>query len=333
MLLASFDWNALFFVLFALLACGFAIAVVFTANIVRMAFYLILSLGSASGLFFLAGAEFVGAMQLMIYVGGTLVLLIFGVMLTAQQRFVSMHTSAGEWVMAVVLGSGLFLLLLQAALSVDSWRTPHPLTRLAAAGERFEAAAATMDRISQVADDLKGKEEGLSEGQAARMLDQQAEVARELTAVASTMDDVASFLGDASDGITASLEQAEEKGREVGKKLADIHEKGSTTGRLESLTKLATDAATRVRAAGTQVARSQAKLAVPLAESKTSTQIGLAFAGVRVDTLDQADPEARAGMSGYLLPFVIVSIHLLVVLVGAAYLARTKRRVSTAARP
>jgi NADH-quinone oxidoreductase subunit J len=30
--------------------------------------------------------------------------------------------------------------------------------------------------------------------------------------------------------------------------------------------------------------------------------------------------------SGYLLPFEIVSIHLLVVLVGAAYLARAKRR-------
>ena len=31
-------------------------------------------------------------------------------------------------------------------------------------------------------------------------------------------------------------------------------------------------------------------------------------------------------MSGYLLPFEIVSVHLLVVLIGAAYLARTKRR-------
>ena len=39
-------------------------------------------------------------MQLMIYVGGTLVLLIFGVMLTAQARFISMKTSArrmGRW--------------------------------------------------------------------------------------------------------------------------------------------------------------------------------------------------------------------------------------------
>ncbi len=31
--------------------------------------------------------------------------------------------------------------------------------------------------------------------------------------------------------------------------------------------------------------------------------------------------------SGYLLPFEIASVHLLVVLIGAAYLARAKRRV------
>ncbi len=36
--------------------------------------------------------------------------------------------------------------------------------------------------------------------------------------------------------------------------------------------------------------------------------------------------------SGYLLPFEIVSVHLLVVLIGAAYLARAKRRVESPAR-
>ncbi len=35
----------------------------------------------------------------MIYVGGTLVLLIFGVMLTAQQRFISLETKPAEWIM------------------------------------------------------------------------------------------------------------------------------------------------------------------------------------------------------------------------------------------
>ena len=33
--------------------------------------------------------------------------------------------------------------------------------------------------------------------------------------------------------------------------------------------------------------------------------------------------------TGYLLPFEIASVHLLVVLIGAAYLARAKRRVQS----
>ena len=95
-------WPSVFFLIFGALACGFALAVLLSANIVRMAFYLVLSLAATSGLFFLAGQEFVGAMQLLIYVGGTLVLLIFGVMLTSQERFVNMKTLAGDWVIGMV---------------------------------------------------------------------------------------------------------------------------------------------------------------------------------------------------------------------------------------
>ena len=90
------NWHTVYFLLFSLAACGFALAVVFTSNIVRMAFYLVLSLGATAGLFFLAGADFIGSMQLLIYVGGTLVLLVFGVMLTAQSPFISMKTRAGR---------------------------------------------------------------------------------------------------------------------------------------------------------------------------------------------------------------------------------------------
>jgi hypothetical protein len=61
-----------------------------------------------------------------------------------------------------------------------------------------------------------------------------------------------------------------------------------------------------------------------LAESQTTTALGAGLAGVRVDKLN-VDAETAQGMSGYLLPFVIVSVHLLVVLIGAAYMARTKR--------
>ena len=102
----------------------FAAGVLFTGNVVRMAFYLVISLGAVAGLFILAGAHFLGAMQLMIYVGGTMVLLVFGVMLTAQSRFISLRTSAGEWVLAISVGGLLLFLLLYAALSVDDWTTP-----------------------------------------------------------------------------------------------------------------------------------------------------------------------------------------------------------------
>ena len=49
--------------------------------------------------------------------------------------------------------------------------------------------------------------------------------------------------------------------------------------------------------------------------------------GVRVDQLEQPNRRAARGMSGYLLAFEIISVHLVVVLVGAAYLARAKRRI------
>jgi NADH:ubiquinone oxidoreductase subunit 6 (subunit J) len=190
------NWHSLFFLLMALMSCGFALAVVISGNIVRMAFYLVLSLGGVAGLFFLAGADFLGALQLMIYVGGTLVLLAFGVMLTARGPLVNMKTPRGQWVLAGLAGGSLLVVLLQAALSVDRW--------------------AGMGRP------------------------------------------------------TAGVEATE----------------------------------------------------------PTAAPLGLGLIGVRVDKLEQNDAALRAGMSGYLLAFEVVSIHLVVVLIGAAYLARARRRAA-----
>jgi len=118
---ASIYWPSVFFLLFAGIACAFAVAVVVSPNIVRMAFYLVMSLAGTAGLFFLAGADFVGSMQILIYVGGTLVLLVFGVMLTSQDRFISMRTSRQEMVVAVLVGLSLLAVLAGAAWSVPAW--------------------------------------------------------------------------------------------------------------------------------------------------------------------------------------------------------------------
>lgn len=81
-----------------------AIATVISQNIVRSATWLLFTLAGTSGIFFLLGADFVGAIQLLIYVGGTMVLVVFGVMLTAQGPFINMKTSGAEWAISVVAG-------------------------------------------------------------------------------------------------------------------------------------------------------------------------------------------------------------------------------------
>src|SRR5579885_2561796 len=106
----------LFWILAALTAAS-ALGVVVTQNIVRAAVWLLFALAGTAGIFFLLDADFVGATQLLIYVGGTLVLVVFGVMLTAQGPFISMRVGAAEW--AIAVGVGLLLYGVLAASIVQ----------------------------------------------------------------------------------------------------------------------------------------------------------------------------------------------------------------------
>ena len=109
------DLHAIFFWIMAVWSGVCAIGVVVTQNIVRAATWLLFALAGVSGVFFLLGADFVAASQLLIYVGGTLVLVVFGVMLTAQGPFVNLKTGAGEWAVSIVVGALLF-----GVLAVDT---------------------------------------------------------------------------------------------------------------------------------------------------------------------------------------------------------------------
>ncbi|MGA2067273.1 MAG: NADH-quinone oxidoreductase subunit J [Thermoguttaceae bacterium] len=120
-------WHSVFFVFLAALACAFAVAVVLAGDVVRMAFYLIMSLAAVAGLFFLADARFLGAMQLMVYVGGTLVLLAFGVMLTARGSLSSMRSGGGQWILAALLGGLLLAVLLQTVVPLGMRERDSPL--------------------------------------------------------------------------------------------------------------------------------------------------------------------------------------------------------------
>ncbi len=102
-----------------------AVMVVVTQNIVRAAAWLLFTLAGTSALYFLLGADFVGATQLIVYVGGTMVLVVFGVMLTAQGPFVSMKSGAADWGGAVVVAILLFFAL-AATTSLALWPNEPP---------------------------------------------------------------------------------------------------------------------------------------------------------------------------------------------------------------
>ncbi len=104
------------------------IAVVVSQNIVRSAAWLLFALAGVAGVFFQLNAQFVGATQLLVYVGGTLVLVVFGVMLTAQGPFIRMRINAAEWAIAGSVGLLLYTVLAVSLLSVDwGWAKPGPM--------------------------------------------------------------------------------------------------------------------------------------------------------------------------------------------------------------
>ncbi len=115
------ELNAVLFYVLAVVTGVSAVAVVVTGNIVRAATWLLFALAGTAGVFFLLDAAFVGSTQLLVYVGGTLVLVVFGVMLTAQGPFITMRIGAAEW--AIGLGVGL---VLYAVLALSLVRTPPP---------------------------------------------------------------------------------------------------------------------------------------------------------------------------------------------------------------
>lgn len=108
------------FILFATVAVTAGLAILLSTNIVRMAYWLIAMLISVAGLYFLMGAYFLGVIQILVYVGGVAVLLVFGVMLTSRQMAPKLRPGRREvvWLTGVagVLLSGLILSILRVRL-------------------------------------------------------------------------------------------------------------------------------------------------------------------------------------------------------------------------
>lgn len=93
------------FYCFAVIAVGSAVVVVFSRNVMYAAFALLFAFFGIAGLYVLLQADFLAITQILIYVGGILVLMLFGVMLTNRVVDVDIKTGTLQIVPAAILAA------------------------------------------------------------------------------------------------------------------------------------------------------------------------------------------------------------------------------------
>ena len=107
----------------ALILVTFSILTVTARNPVRSAVYLVSALLAVAGFFFLMEAEFVGAVQVLVYVGGIMVLFLFVIMLVSIESLERQPKASRQWrtglVLAVVLCLELSLLIFRGTVSLE----------------------------------------------------------------------------------------------------------------------------------------------------------------------------------------------------------------------
>lgn len=138
-------------ILFALLgvvAVGSALLVVGSHNLVHAALWLVVTLGALAGCYLLLTAEFVAWVQVLIYVGAVVVLLLFGLMLTrAPIGYSAELTSGNRWVAAVVAGATAGTLV---TVIVEAFRHERLQLHDEVAGASRSIGDAILDRKSVV---------------------------------------------------------------------------------------------------------------------------------------------------------------------------------------
>jgi len=112
------------FYFLAALAISAALGVVLTTNVVHSALALMGALLGVAAMFVLLGADFLGVVQLLVYVGGILVLTLFAVMLTSRVDVRVSNRAVGRLPAAVVTAAVLALLL--RAISTTAWVSKAP---------------------------------------------------------------------------------------------------------------------------------------------------------------------------------------------------------------
>jgi NADH-quinone oxidoreductase subunit J len=109
-------WEVIFFYLLALVSVLAAVGMVVARNPVHSAIFLILSLFNTAGIFIMLGAEFLAAVQVIVYAGAVLVLVLFVLMLVDPDDLPEFHAGRPvQRVVALLLG---VILLLEVGIAI-----------------------------------------------------------------------------------------------------------------------------------------------------------------------------------------------------------------------
>ncbi|MBD3616239.1 MAG: NADH-quinone oxidoreductase subunit J [Gracilimonas sp.] len=120
------EFTAILFYLFSIITIAAAAIMVFSKNIVHSAFALMFTLMGVAALYVLLYADFLAATQLLVYVGGILILILFGVMLTTQGHTFSFKTVTVNLIPASLLSVAAVGFLI-FAFTATEWGISEPI--------------------------------------------------------------------------------------------------------------------------------------------------------------------------------------------------------------
>ncbi len=114
------NWYDIIFYLFAILTVVSAVGVVFSRSIVYAAFSLLFAFFGVAALYVLLAADFLAVTQILLYVGGILVLIIFGIMLTSRANSVEVKKGLLSIIPAVLV-AGVIAGIIITVLTTTKW--------------------------------------------------------------------------------------------------------------------------------------------------------------------------------------------------------------------
>jgi NADH-quinone oxidoreductase subunit J len=120
------------------LALTGGLGVVFSTDIVHAALFLVMTLLMTAGVFVLVSAEFLGVVQILLYGGAVVILVIFALMMTRARETGRVRVNGSQWPWGLVTGAGLGAVLLMM-VARTTWRgntntiTPAGIDRIGTA--------------------------------------------------------------------------------------------------------------------------------------------------------------------------------------------------------